>query len=205
MLWYMLLLFIILNLNLFLLLRSCLFLFRCFGAKFTRTLNLDFFLWSVLSIGVGVFHGFDNLLTLFNFTKHDMLTIEPRSLGESNKELRTIGVATRVCHGQKEWLGVSYFEVFITKLGSINTFSASSIELSEITTLSHESRNNSMEDTLTVVKHLSANTSASFTSAKLSEILCSSWSNILEELHDNGALFNTANANIKEYTRILWA
>ncbi|KYN04147.1 hypothetical protein ALC62_04912 [Cyphomyrmex costatus] len=59
-------------------------------------------------------HSFDNL------AKDDMSTIEPRSLLNSDKELRPIGIFASVGHGQPSGTIVLQLKVFIRKAISIN-------------------------------------------------------------------------------------
>lgn len=75
-----------------------------------------------------------------------MLAIQMRSSSEAHEELRAIASRTRVSHGHNTTPSVSVDEVFISKLGSVNTLATSSIVVGEISTLSHELGDDSMED-----------------------------------------------------------
>ena len=59
-----------------------------------------------------------------------------------------------------------------------------------------------MENRVLIVEHLATDTSASFTSAKRSEVLCSSWHDIFEQLKHDGALWLVANAYVEVNARI---
>ena len=74
-----------------------------------------------------------------------MFSIQPRSIGRAQKELRTVGVRTGVGHGQTSGPGVSELEVLIRELVSIDGLSTSSIVVGKITSLAHETGNDTMK------------------------------------------------------------
>merc|ERR1712168_150666 len=63
----------------------------------------------------------------------------------AEEELRTIGVLATISHGQDAWSCVLVDEVLVLKLGTINGFATRSISLGEVTSLTHETRNHSVE------------------------------------------------------------
>ena len=89
------------------------------------------------------------------------------------------------------------FEAFVAKLLSIDTFSTSSISLGKVTTLSHESRNDTMKQACLEVQHLATLSSACLSRAKLPEVLNSSWNNVLEEFEHNSAFRLVRNAYVE--------
>ena len=70
------------------------------------------------------------------------------------------------------------FKVFFFELFSVNGLSSSSVVVSEITSLDHELRNDSVEDGSLVSESL-------FTSAKSSEVLSSIWNDVSVKFDDN--------------------
>ena len=104
---------------------------------------------------------------------------------EAEEELRAIGSWTSVGHGKDSWAGVLVFEVLISKLGTIDRFSASSIAFCEVATLSHETWNDSVEDAALEVEGLARSTNSLFSSAKSSEVLSCFRDYILEKLKNN--------------------
>ena len=74
-----------------------------------------------------------------------MLTIKMRSLIKAQKELRSVGVGTRVGHGEDTGTVMLVDEVLIGELGTIDGETTGSISSGEVTTLCHKVRDDSME------------------------------------------------------------
>lgn len=83
-----------------------------------------------------------------------MASIEPGGLDSGDEELTSIGSWTGIGHGQKTFLGVLELEVLVLKLSSIDTLSTSAISSGEVTTLTHELRDDAVEFAALVVKGL---------------------------------------------------
>jgi len=94
-------------------------------------------------------------------------------------------------------------EVFIGKLRSVNRFAPSSIKVSEVTTLHHETFNNSVEDAALVVQRLARELApTSLSCAELSEVLRGSGHDVLEKLHDNSAFGLSVDLDVEKYSRV---
>jgi hypothetical protein len=85
-----------------------------------------------------------------------MFAVEMRGLGESDEELRPVSVTASIGHGEKVLLSVTEFEVLISELLSIDTLTTCSISFSEVSSLCHEARDNSVEETIGKVELLEA-------------------------------------------------
>ena len=134
-----------------------------------------------------------------------MLAVQMRGLLEGNEELGAVCVLSCVSHAQQEGLVVLELEVFILKLSSIDTFTPSSIKLCEVSSLGHESSDDTMKNGIEKVQVLARlGGSALFSSAETSEILSGQWSNIFEELHLHSSRWLSLNLNIKINARICW-
>jgi hypothetical protein len=57
---------------------------------------------------------------LSDFTKDNVLAIQPRGHDSGDEELRTVGVGTSVSHGQEERTVVLQLEVFILELFTVD-------------------------------------------------------------------------------------
>jgi hypothetical protein len=72
---------------------------------------------------------------LNNLSKYDVLAIQPRSGNGGDEELRAIGILAGIGHRQKTRFRVLELEVLICEFVAIDRLSASSITLSEVTSL----------------------------------------------------------------------
>ena len=86
-------------------------------------------------------------------------------------------------------------EVLISVSSTINGLSSSSVTIGEITTLSHEAWNDSMEHRLGIGKFLLAIELVSF--AELVEVLSGLWNSFVIKAEDNSVLFLSVNGNIE--------
>ncbi len=95
--------------------------------------------------GSNRFDSFDDVHSLDNRPKDNVLSIQPGSIGRAQKELGSICVGSGVGHGQDTGACVSKLKVFIGELVSVNGFSSGSVVVGEITSLAHESWNHPVE------------------------------------------------------------
>ena len=92
-----------------------------------------------------------------------------------------------------------HLEVLIRESSTVDALTSSAIEVCKISSLHHEALDHSMEDCAFVRVWLAIFAGlATFTSAKLSEVLRSPWDHILIELHDDSALRLATDLNLKE-------
>ena len=89
-------------------------------------------------------------------------------------------------------------EVLVVEAGAIDAFTTSSITVSEVTTLSHEARNNSVEVRALEVKSLSSVSDTFLTGAKSTDILSGLRNSLAKEAEDNTSSLLTVNFDIKE-------
>ena len=82
---------------------------------------------------------------------------------------------------------VGMAQVLVSELVTIDAFSTSSIAASEITTLCHESCDDSVEGASFVVERLSLSSLAFLSSAEGSEVLSSIWVSISTQFHGDSA------------------
>jgi len=84
-------------------------------------------------------------LLVGDLAKDNVLAIQPRSNDGGDEELGTVGVGTGIGHGQETGSGVSFLEVLIGELLAIDGLATGAIASSEVATLQHELRNDSVE------------------------------------------------------------
>ena len=146
--------------------------------------------------GDGV-HGINNFLTLGHLSEDDVLTIEPGAGDEGDEELRAVGVWTSVGHGEEVRNGVLSFEVLIGELGTIDGLTTGSVLSSEVTTLSHEVSDDSVEGASLVGEGLAHLANTLLASAEGAEVL-SSLGSVSKKLELDSASGLATNVDVKE-------
>ncbi len=141
------------------------------------------------------FNLLDNIHTILDGTKNDVLSIKPGSLGGSDEELGSVGVGSSIGHGQETRTIVLQLEVLISKLGSIDGLATSSVSSGKVTTLAHELGDDTVEAASFVAE-------AGFTSAEGTEVLSGLGDNIGEELKGDAAKGFTIGGHIEEDNRV---
>ena len=92
-------------------------------------------------------HSLEDILSLGDLSEDGVLSIEMRSGDEAEEELRSVGVGTSVGHGEDTGTVVLVDEVLIGELSSIDGLTTGTVSDGEVTTLGHESRDDSVPDT----------------------------------------------------------
>jgi len=151
--------------------------FRCFSASTSNSFNL-------LHNGHGV---------LGDFTEDNVFAVEMRCCSRAQEELWTIRVRPTVCHRKNSWTSVFVVEVFVLKFLSVNGFPSSSITFGEITTLTHEAWNDSMETASFV-------TISILSSTQFREVFHRLW-NIAIQVHTNTTSLFATDFNVEESRR----
>ena len=139
-------------------------------SELTAVLNCNFLSWCTIA-SADFFHRIEHVETVDNFAENDMSSIEMRCLSESHEELRSIGVGAGVCHGQIASSSVLLVKVFIGEGRAINRLTADARSVSEISALSHEAWDDTVESGALEVEWLALSTHSFLTSAKSTEIL----------------------------------
>jgi len=89
-----------------------------------------------------------------DFAEDDVLAIQPGGDDGGDEELGAVGVGICVGHGQQSRFGVSSLKVLIRKLLAVDGLAAGAISTSEVTTLQHELRDDTMEGGALVAESL---------------------------------------------------
>lgn len=117
------------------------------------------------------FYLFDNLLSLGNLSKNNVLSIKMRTGNRCYEKLGSVCVWSSVGHRQQSWNIVLVLKVFIIKFGSINGLTSPSIEHCKVSALQHKFRDDPVKDCPLEMERLPRSTLAFFTSAETSEVL----------------------------------
>jgi len=119
-------------------------------------------------------------LIIGNLTEDNVLSIQPRGDDGGDEELGSVGVGASIGHGQETGLGMLSLEVLVRELLAIDGLAAGAIASSEVTTLQHELRDDSVELATLVAKAL-------LTSAEGTEVLGGLWDYIVVEFEVDSA------------------
>jgi len=143
----------------------------------------------------------ENFLTVSHVTEDDVLTIEMRESIEAEEELGTVSVGTSVGHGEDTGASVLVVEVLVSELGTIDGLTTGTVAAGEVTTLSHEARDDTMELASLEVEGLARLTSTLLTSAESSKVLGGVGS-IFVELDGDTTSILVVDGNVEEDSRV---
>jgi len=168
------------------------FLVNTFGwnIEFSRVYDDDIFLWFVSGTLFAFLNRRDDIHTLDDLAKDDVTPIEPGSNGDSDKELRSIGILSGVSHTQKTGSGVLQLEVLIWKFLAVNGFATSSVSSCKVTTLAHETSDDAVKLGTFVAETL-------LSGGKSSEVLRGLWDSFPIKSDDNTSNWLAAMFHIK--------
>ena len=113
-----------------------------------------------------------------------------------DKKLRSIGIGSTIGHGRSPRSLMLQLKVFVFEFFAVNRFATSAVMISEIPSLQHESRNDSMEYR-TFIPH------TLFATAQSPKILRCSRYNICSQKHDNSADVGVSDLDVKVHLWIL--
>jgi len=147
--------------------------------------------WLITSIGLGALDLLNNVHTFNNFSKHDMLAIEPLGLDSGDEELRAVGVLAGVGHAEEAWRRVLQLEVLVGKLLTIDTSATSAIASGKVATLDHKVGDDTMELGALVAL-------ASWLCGQLSKVFNGLWHSIAKETDLNAASLLSSDGDIEE-------
>jgi len=133
----------------------------------------------------------DDIGSLADFSKYDVLSVQPTSNCGGDKELAAVGVGSAVGHREQHWLVVSSLEVFVGKLFTVDGFAAGAVLSSKVATLAHEAWDDSVERRAFVTKTFLASTQSS-------KILDGLWHIGIVHVENDSTSWATANGHVKE-------
>ena len=144
-----------------------------------------------------LFHFLENVLSLSNLSEDGVLSIEMRSRNEAEEELRSVGVGTSVGHGEDTGTVMLVNEVLIGELSSVDGFTSGTVSNSEISTLCHEARDDSVPDAALEVEGLSRFTDSLLSSAESSEVI-GGLGGVSGKFHNDTASGLSSNGDVEE-------
>lgn len=145
--------------------------------------------------GPKTLHGFHNVHAFFHLPKDHMLAIQPFSLGSADKKLGTVCVWSSICHGQDARTCMLQDEDLILKFLSIDGSAASAIMACKVTTLAHESWNNSVKGGTLIAKSF-------LSSAQSSKVFCCLWNFVCKQLEGDAAQGLIIGCDVEEHSGV---
>jgi hypothetical protein len=95
----------------------------------------------------------DAFAIIHDSSKNDISATEPLGFDSGDKELRSIGIGTGICHGQEEFaVEFDRGQIFILEVSSIDTISASTVVSYNVATLDKAVGNDTMKETATIAE-----------------------------------------------------
>jgi len=127
----------------------------------------------------------------FDTAEHNVLSVEPRSFGGAKEELGAVSVGSSVGHAQDARPSVFQCEVLVLELVSVDGLASSAVPTGEVSSLTHEPRNHSVE--------LGAlETESLFASAQGPEVLRGFGNHLILEFHLDPAGRSTSYFHVEE-------
>jgi hypothetical protein len=127
-----------------------------------------------------------------------VLAVQVRRGAKGDEELRAIGVAPRVGHGQQVGAVMAQAEVLIRKLLAVDGLAAGAVAAGEVATLKHELRDDAVEDAALEVQRLATLAHALLTRAEGAEVLDRLGHSLAVQIHDDAASGLRVNLNVEE-------
>ena len=122
------------------------------------TISNTNFDWSLSCVCSFTFNKLNNVVTLYNFSENDVFAIEPWAYNSCNEELWAVSEWTCVGHWEKTFFIVFSIKILIPEFLLVNWLSSGAVMFSEITSLKHKIRNDSMEDIIFISESILAGT-----------------------------------------------
>jgi len=122
----------------------------------------------------------------------------PRGLDSSNKELGAVGIGSSIRHTEVKGPFMLELKVLISKLFAVNTFSATSVAVSKVSSLKHKVGNHTVKDGVLVMKRLSCLSYTLFTCAESTKVLGGLGHGITEQTKDDASTFTSVDGNVEE-------
>lgn len=145
-------------------------------------------------------HRLHDGLATDDLSEDAVLSIQPRSRGCGDKELRAVGVGAGVCHGEEEGGGVAELEVLVGEFLPIDRLSSSAVSGCKISSLAHKLGDNAMEAAAFVMEGFPEPPNALLARAKRTEVLRRLRNDVRKELEFDAPLRRPADGNVKEDT-----
>jgi len=136
----------------------------------------------------------DDVHALDDLSEDDVGAVQPGRLGRANEELGAVGSGSGVGHRQNARPGVLQREVLVLELGAVNRLAARAVVTSEITTLAHELRDDSVKGGSFVAESL-------FPGAEGAEVFGGFGDDVSPQLHDDSANLFAVGAHVEVH---LW-
>ena len=143
-------------------------------------------------------HELHDVHALDDLTEYGVLAVQPRGDHGGDEELGSLGVGASVSHGEKSGLGVLDLEVLVVELTAVDGLAAHTVSVSEVTTLKHEVRDDSVEARSLVVEGFARGSNALLASTESTEVLGGLGNGLTEKTEQDAASRLVINLDVEE-------
>ena len=140
----------------------------------------------------------ENFHALDNLSEDGVLSVEMWGCDEAEEELGSVGVGSSVSHGEDSAASVLLGEVLVVEAASVDGLTTTAVSTGEVTALSHEAWDDTVELGSLEVEVLALLAHALLSSAEASEVLSGGWGGVSVELHDNSTGSLATNSDVEE-------
>mmetsp|Transcript_53101 Transcript_53101/g.103917 ORF Transcript_53101/g.103917 Transcript_53101/m.103917 type:complete len:211 (-) Transcript_53101:169-801(-) len=148
-----------------------------------------------------LFHLLHHRGAIFHLAKNHVLPIQPGRGCHGDEELGSVRVRSSVGHREEVWLVVLDRKTLVCKFPPVDRLPSRAVAAGEVTSLTHESRDDAVEFGALEVKRLSLCSCALFPCAQRPEIFCCLWQEVVVEGQHHPPRLLVADVNVKEDRR----
>ena len=132
----------------------------------------------------------NDIHTFHDPTEDHVLAVKPSRWNGGNEKLGTVGVRSCVGHAQQSRHVMTKLKRLVLELLAIDAFSTGAVTASEVATLQHELRDDSVENALLEVQRLARAAFAFFAGAETTEVFHGFWHIVTKQTHhDSSGIF----------------
>ena len=128
-----------------------------------------------------------------------MPAVQPAGIHSADEKLWSICVRSSICHWQDTWTGMPKRKFLISKLGTINWFSSTTIAMCNVSTLDHKAGNNAVKNTALIMQGLAQLTYSLLPRAKSAEVFNCLGCSLAKKTNHHSTSWLIVNLDIQVY------
>ena len=159
--------------------------------------------WAVIRPSLDALHTHQNIHALHDLTENNVLAVKVRGVLQGDEKLRPVRPGSSIGHGQQSRSGVADLKVLVREPASIDRLTAGPVATFKVPALTHEVRDDPMEDRAFVVQRLASGASnALLAGTEAAEVLRCARNNAFEELEHQPTDRLAPNGDVEEGVRL---